>query len=411
MSGIKYPIRLEDAKKYTYQFWKNKPTMKLSETYVNSEKIENLSERKIYSSPDPLKIPSSLSWNLIDINNDEQLNNFVNFLNENYKTGKKYKLSYSNSYLRWVLGNDNIILSLVENETKNIVGGIASCFKNSTVYNITDNFATVPYLCVHPKYRNKKMCGVLIDEVIRRIVQEKKCDKGFFATNYCVPSPVAYINYYHRMINFKLLNKVGIVNITNDNDVKKYEKMFQTGNKSAHDDNYVLLNEKYLQETLDIYNLWSNKFNIHQNYTLESFRETFINENVKTYVILNKDKKVVDFMSYYVLPYSLNEGGQINVAYLYTYTALEEPLKAIFDNLIKIAVNENFDLLTVSDLMNVSDVLLCRKSNITSVFKKEEYEKVFEYKFIKGVETKYFNLFNLTSPDVKSDQISLLIPN
>jgi len=213
------------------------------------------------------------------------------------------------------------------------------------------------------------------------------------------------------MINFKLLNKVGIVNITNDNDVKKYEKMFQTGNKSDHDDNYVLLNEKYLQETLDIYNLWSNKFNIHQNYTLESFRETFINENVKTYVILNKDKKVVDFMSYYVLPYSLNEGGQINVAYLYTYTALEEPLKAIFDNLIKIAVNENFDLLTVSDLMNVSDVLLCRKSNITSVFKKEEYEKVFEYKFIKGVETKYFNLFNLTSPDVKSDQISLLIPN
>ena len=100
-----------------------------------------------------------------------------------------------------------------------------------------------------------------------------------------------------------------------------------------------------------------------------------------------------------------------NVAYLYTYTALEEPLKAIFDNLIKIAVNENFDLLTVSDLMNVSDVLLCRKSNITSVFKKEEYEKVFEYKFIKGVETKYFNLFNLTSPDVKSDQISILIPN
>ena len=164
----------------------------------------------------------------------------------------------------------------------------------------------------------------MIDELIRRMIQEKNCDKGYFTTHYCVPSPVAYVNYYHRMLNFKLLNKVGIINIGTEEDIKKYEKMFQSGPKALCDDNYVLLSEKYLEQTLDVYNLWSNKFNIHQTYTLDSFRETFINENVRTYIILNKERKVVDFVSYYSLPYSLvepiNEKTNIKVAvYVYCF--------------------------------------------------------------------------------------------
>jgi hypothetical protein len=187
--------------------------------------------------------------------------------------------------------------------------------------------------------------------------------------------------------------------------------MFQIGIKTNYDSNYVLLSEKYLEETLKIYNLWNDKFNVHQNHTIESFKKTFINENVKTYVILNKDHKVVDFLSYYNLPYLMEDGTPIKVGYLYMYTALEEPIKSIFDNLIKIVSGENYDLLTVSDLTNASDAILCKKANITTTFSKEEYEKVFDYKFIKGVETKYFNLFNFVSPTLKSDQLSLLIPN
>ena len=415
MSSNTYPFKLEDAKKYNYKFWKNKPMMKFEESHSDAKIIENLSSRKVYSSTEPLKILSSLHWNEIDSKNDDDLQIFVNFLNDNYKVDKKYKLDYTVSYIRWVLGDDNIILTLVENETDKICGSIAMCLKNITVFNETTDFATVPFLCVHPTYRLRKMSTVLIDETTRRFYQSKKCEKGFFTSQICVQSPVAYVNYYHRPLNFKLLNDAGILNITNSDSIKKYEKIFNPSAKSSPDKNYFSMGEKYLSETYELYNLWCEKFNIHQNFTLESFKQTYLNENVKTFVVLNVENKVVDFFSYYELNYKLNEeinkASHIKVAYLFMYTCLREPIKSLFDNIIKIINLSEYDLFTVTDIMNIADVLFCRKTNIDTKFVKHDYEKMYELKFIKGIETKYFHLFNCTSPTVSSDQISIVLPN
>lgn len=421
MANNIYPFKFEDAKKYNYRFWKNKPTMKFDESHFDSHIIENLTDRKIYSSSEPLKILSSLSWSVVDSTDDTCLQKFVDFLNNNYKVGKKYKLNYTNSYIRWMIGSHKInspthlILTLTENNTYEIVGGIIVCMKNITNFNITDDFASVPILCVHSKYRLRKMSTVLIDEAIRRFTQLTNCNKGFFYSPICIPSPVAYVSYYHRPLNFKLLNNIGILNVIGDEETKKYEKLFNPSIKSNPDQNYLPMGEKYLNETYDLYNIWCEKFNIHQNFSLESFKEQYLNENVQTYVVLDVNSKVVDFISFYELNYKLTENNNnqqyVKVAYLQMYTCLNEPIKSLFDNIIKILILKNYDLFTITDIMNISDVLFCKKINIESKFSKHENEKMYELKFIKGIETKYFHLFNCTSPSVSSEQISLIVPN
>ena len=92
------------------------------------------------------------------------------------------------------------------------------------------------------------------------------------------------------------------------------------------------------------------------------------------------------------------------------YSCLREPVKSLFENIIKIVTLKNYDLFTVCDVMNLSDALFCRKVEVDTKFSKQEYEKLYDLKFIKGVETKYFHLFNCTSPSVSSEQISLTLP-
>ena len=35
-----HPINLEDAKKYGYRFWKNKPMMKFDNVYIDTHKLK-----------------------------------------------------------------------------------------------------------------------------------------------------------------------------------------------------------------------------------------------------------------------------------------------------------------------------------------------------------------------------------
>ena len=345
-------------------------------------------------------------WKVIDLSNSIDSNKFVKFLNNNYKIDKPYKINYTVSYIEWILGNNEyLILSIVDNINEEIYGCIAVCLKNITIFNTTDNFAVFPLLCVHEKYRLRNMSSVLIDEAIRRFTNSTNCDIGIFYSPICVETPVAYVSYYHRPLNFKLLIESGVMKVK-EGDIKNYEKIFDNSIKEFPDFNYIPLNEKYILQIYDLYNKWNSRYNIHQNFTLDDFTKTFINKNVKTYIILNSNNIVVDFFSCFELNYKF-ENKIIKIAYLYTYTCFIEPIKSLFENMIKILILEKYDMFTVSDMMNISDVLFCRKTNIDTKFVKEEFEKLYMLKFIKGSDTKYLHLFNYTSPSITSEQLSL----
>ena len=150
-----------------------------------------------------------------------------------------------------------------------------------------------------------------------------------------------------------------------------------------------------------------SRFNIYCNYDLKEFTEIMTSTIVKAYVLKNSDNKPIDFVSYYLLP-SLVVGTdqKVNACYLFLHTCLEANIDKMLDNLVCIAGANNMDVLNTTDIMEVGNALLTKESQKDEVSDADDYEKVYEHKFLKGSGKLYFNFFNWACPDILPKQLS-----
>src|SRR6185312_9492406 len=107
-----YPQSITEGKKFKYNFWKNKPVQQFETIVVGSKSIEDITQRKVYSSDEPIKLPASMKWVQLDMNlnndsnNNPLLDDVVNFLNEYYVLNDKFGFNFTKDFLKWTLGND-----------------------------------------------------------------------------------------------------------------------------------------------------------------------------------------------------------------------------------------------------------------------------------------------------------------
>ena len=410
----KYPESIADAKNHQYCFWSNKPVLDFNETVGTSEPFEELIERQVYSSDNPVSLPSVLEWSEIDMTSDSDMKNVVSFLREHYlvDVSNKFKLDYTPDFIRWALGSKGFMIALVSKNNKNICGVVGASIKSMTVFDKTkQSIASVDFLCAHPKYRKRKVAFVLIDEIVRRIVRGG-CNVGCFTTNRCVPSPTTVIRYYHRPLHYTKLFDLGFTRLQDSKQttINKFEKLFNV--VAVNDPSYVLMKREDVQQVLKIYYEWMARFNIYTDYDEESFAEYFLGHDfIKTYCILDKDKNIVDFVSMYLLPYCIdNNPEKINAGYLLTYTATKESTNQIIKNVLKIASNFNLDVFNVTDIMTIGESILTRERENDEDSDTEEKNKMYEHKFIRGSGKIYFNFFNWKCPRVKPQQINWVTP-
>jgi glycylpeptide N-tetradecanoyltransferase len=413
--NLSYPDTVNKGKTHKYNFWNNKPVLDFDELSTSSNYIETLKNRSVYSSNMPVVLPSNLEWKHVDLADNVEMENVQRFLQLHYIVDVKnlFRPNYTPSFIKWTLGDDGILLSIVTKKDKTICGLVGASFKKMTVFDKTDKlFASVDFLCALPKYRGKKIAFVLIDEIARQAVQ-KGCNAGCFTTSRCVPSPTSVIRYYHRPINYKKLFRYNFTRLQDGKEetIKKFEKLFKV--TESPNPRYVPLEKKHIESVLKLYYRWMARFNIYYDYTEETFENYFLNhEFVKSYVILSPDEEhVLDFVSMYILPFNIeNETEQINAAYLLSYTANTESTNEILTNLLRLSANLNIDVFNVTDIMTVGDALLVTNVEIEDDSDSDDSNKMYENRFIKGTGKLHFNFFNWKCPRVKSRQLNWITP-
>lgn len=410
----KYPENITDAKKHEYCFWQNKPVLNFDEISGTSEQLENLLERKVYSSDVPVQIPDMFKWTEIDISNDNQMQQVVDFLYEHYLvdvTGK-FKLNYTVQFLRWALGKNGLMIALVSQKTNSLYGVVGASRKQMTIFDKNNqNVAAVDFLCAHPKCRGKKIAFVLIDEIVRRLVLSGYTI-GCFTTSRCVPSPTTVIRYYHRPLNYSKLFDLQFTRLQNGNPetIKKFNKLFTV--VSNNDSRYVQMTKEHVPEVLKLYNEWNAKFNIYVEYDETSFAEYFLNTDVvRSYVINDTNGKPIDFVSLYLLPYNvIGREEKIYASYLLSYTSNTESTDQMLKNIVKISANMAMDVLIATDIMTIGESLLTHDREITVDSDTDDKNKMYEHKFIKSSGKLYFNFFNWKCPRIKPRQINWVTP-
>ncbi len=401
-----YPESVSEGKTYKYNFWKNKPVTKFEDIYTDSTNIEKrLSDRNVYAQEEPIKLPNNMEWVQIDLNDNVALEPIVKFLRLHYLVdpSNKFKLDYTAEFIRWTLGKDGILLAIVSKTNGAICGTIAASFNNIRVFDTTQKFGVVNYLCGHPIYRKKKIAFTLIDEITRRIVK-LGVNQGCFTTERCVPSPTTTLRYYHRPLNYLKLSKHKFTEMDGGIPEKHHEKFLIKGEAS---DKYVKVNKSHIHDILKVFNVFMTRFNIHCVYTEKELEYMLINDFVRSYVELDDDKNVIDFVSYYKLPYVIEgEEEKINAGYIFLYTCNSTAGDEMMTQLLRlVSRDDTLDIFTVTDTMIIQDTLLIKHLPLDYDSDVDSYQKPYQHKFMRGSGKIHFNFFNWKCSTVSPRQI------
>ena len=399
-----FPKTKDEAKEWTYNFWNNQPVTQLSQKstlskVIDSKLLNTLKEK--YRTQTKMLEP--YEWKTFDLNNDNDAIQVVDILNTYYVEGddtNKFIQIYTVNYLQWLLGKDSIVFGVkAQTKTKEVIGGII-CAKISEMqlYNKKENVVNVEMIYIHKKLRENGIFELLVNE-LKRICGEKGIRIGKFLTTSYIPTPVCKVEFYHRPINYRKLNKLDFVHLKKQGDANELElacddfKITQTDSKS------VIMTVNHIQGAYDVLCDYQDKYNIYEKHSLESFIETFYNNNcLSSYVILDKDENVQDFFSYY--KFSLrnkdildrNSENHIRVARMYMYTSnITTPL-TIYKSALICANKENIDVFTTTDIMENLEILY------------DNYSK-----FSKGITYKWINFYNWECPEISPEHISIPI--
>lgn len=331
-------------------------------------------------------LPKNYTWSSYDITNKTHLSKITRFLKRNYVADDKFSLYYSEDFLLWALTPPNYIADLfigVETDKGIPVGFIAGIpTKNRINYNVIDCIE-VNFLCVHKKLRNKKLTVRLIQEMMR-VSNMHGYKHSFYTTSKHIHHPICTAQYYHRILNAKKLVDVGYINkdTVDQHDI----------NMELLNDNMIKMEEKHVEMTYHHFNQFiMHHYDFHPVYTLEEFKHIFYNNQfVKSYVLV-ENEKVVDFISYYVLPSLIkNNNKQINTAYLYYYTTTNTSLLLLMSDLLVVAKADRMDMLNMLNIMDNSSMIE-------------------PLKFKEGTGILNYNVYNWQTSDIPSTRIGKMI--
>lgn len=416
MPEKKYPLSVTEGKTHEYKFWKNKPVTKFDENPLFSKSKGKLSNRKVYASDTPIGLPTGMEWRVTDSNADvTEFTKVVNFLNSNYKTSAIGNMSLTVDYVRWSIGTNGFFVN-IENNNGEIVGVAGASVHKTTVFDRTENFGRVQFLCSLPLYRKKNIAFTLIDEITRRLVK-LGVNQGYFFTNRCVPSPTCQIRQYNRPINYINLQKNGVVDVGGDPTIVQHK--FKLGD--ALTAKYTEINnsniDEYIGTITQLYRKYTKRFNIHNVYTESELKNILSADFVRTYVISDNTypDTVVDFVSFYILNNGTDKCTDkctdkqniVQSATMFLHSCNELAGDRIVNDILKIAKSHNIDVFNTNDMSCIGSVLMTQELSLDENSDAESYDHVYEHRFIKDSDTLFLNFFNWECPIVKSKQVFL----
>jgi glycylpeptide N-tetradecanoyltransferase len=168
---------LEELMKKDRSFWTSQPVPS-PESLVNGE-LKDVSgpiEKKTIDevSKEPGKLPEGYQWDIVDMDNAEQVEELYQHLYDHYVEDDDgyFRFNYGKDFIRWALTppgyEKDMLISIRDSNTKKMVAFIAGVIINLRIEGKLIRATEVNFLCVLKDMRKLKFAPRLIQEVTRR---------------------------------------------------------------------------------------------------------------------------------------------------------------------------------------------------------------------------------------------------
>lgn len=185
----KYRVDLIRKHKFWYAQQINNPLSK-----VKTEGIMKHKDMETFKKAEPLTLPEGLYWDTIDPANEDHMNEFEVFMNEQYieSTTGNFRLWQSKEFLIWDYtkpGYTTEYFTVIRSkETKKLMASIMFLEQEMHLYGQEHRVAQVNWHVVHKEIRGKRIATITIPNALR-ISHAHGIQIGLFHTADNIPTP------------------------------------------------------------------------------------------------------------------------------------------------------------------------------------------------------------------------------
>lgn len=348
-----------------YKFWKTQPVPSLDEVVDNYGPIEVKTPEEVPLEPLPLL--AEFYWSTIDVESLDQLDEVYQLLYEHYVEDQDatFRFKYSHEFFKWALKppgwRKDWHLGVRVRGTDKLVAFIAAVpvMLRLTKPGNEIKLVEINFLCIHKKLRSKRLTPVLIKEITRRVNKENIW-QALYTAGIVLPSPVSCCRYTHRPLNWLKLYDVGFSHLPQGQTKAKMVAHYSLPN-ATKTEGLRPIEPKDIDQVHDLLHRFQERFDLVQRFTKEEAAHWFLGGDarasvIKTYVV-EKEGRITDFFSYYLLPFSVLDNpshSELGIAYLFYYAS-------------ELALNDADNYKTRLNLL-INDALITAKEFNVDVF-------------------------------------------
>ncbi|KAI8871080.1 N-myristoyl transferase [Ramicandelaber brevisporus] len=401
-----------------HQFWKTQPV--LQDTPPNPKQIKEgpkhgpIPDDKLRK--EPLDLPPGLKWDIIDLDNEDQLNELHALLLahyvEDYSAG--FRFAYPLEFIKWSTKapgwrNEWSVCVRADDDSNELLAYINGVPMNLRIHDNVVPMVAINFLCIQKKLRAKRLSPLLIQEITRR-VNMQHIWQAVYTSGTLLPTPFTSVLYMHRPLNPLKLVKTGFSRLPPGVSEAFYEKRFMISasvmDKVAGWRAMTAADVPAVRKLLNAF--LSSICTVHQKFnTNEEVDHYFVprNDVIHSYVIEEPGSggRITDFISFYTLPtQKLDENDNvtdiIKGTYVYYYATHPEPLK-IVDERIKRLMNAGGYTMQTEHGVDVMNMLKIMRNDAVGK----------ELLFGNGDGTLNYYLYNYILRGVPSDKCGVLL--
>jgi len=312
-----------------HNFWNNQPIdiskNSTESKYINLKKIEEIQK-------EPYQLPKAFEWYNIDLNNDNELKELLEFIGNYYYYDSSKPVEFTLDFFRWLTMPPNDLIITIKCLNK-IVACICGIPMDLLIYGEKVKAMQINFLCVHPKMRNKNFAPLLIKEVTRR-TNLKDIWTAIYTGDKNLPNELVRCDTYIRPLNISKLVDLEIMERPKNNEFKTIKHPTLNIRK---------LNENDCEICCEKFNNFQKKYKIAVYFELENFKHHFL--GIDSYVV-ETDNEITDFFSFFPLNIKYKDPKKyekINRYILYHYFNLKNDINELIENLLYIIKNKGGD--------------------------------------------------------------------
>eukprot|EP00826_Nyctotherus_ovalis_P003678 TRINITY_DN1075_c0_g1_i1.p1 TRINITY_DN1075_c0_g1~~TRINITY_DN1075_c0_g1_i1.p1 ORF type:complete len:317 (+),score=83.49 TRINITY_DN1075_c0_g1_i1:449-1399(+) len=259
---------------------------------------------------EPYPLPDEFKWVNIDVTTKE-IEEVYALLSEFYieDYDSSFRMKHSLDYFKWIFTppgyHKDWAFGFRLKATNELVGFThISPLKVSMGGEVLDA-ADASFAAVNTKYRMTGLAPLLIKEVNRRTAL-RNVWHYFMSTDRVLFAPFTETWFYRRELDFKTIMEFGVAEVPEGSTLEKEIELSKVP-ESANIPNLRPMTKEDIPQVLALLTEYLKKFTVHAVFTEEKIAHLLLPKEdiVYTYVIADKDNKATDFISFYIVTYSV----------------------------------------------------------------------------------------------------------